>query len=41
MNLAISADHGLKLKEGKKRNEYLDLAEEAMEHEGNGDTDNS
>ena len=42
MDFAISTDHRVKLKEGKKRDEYLDLAKELKkkpkEYENDGDT---
>ena len=42
MDLAVPADHRIKLKESEKRDKYLDLARElkkkTMEHESGGDT---
>ena len=41
MELAISADHRVKIKESEKSDKYLDLARElkkASEHESDGDT---
>ena len=41
MDLAIPADHKVKIKENKEKNKYLDLARELkkdMKHEGDGDT---
>ena len=38
MDFTVPANRRVKLKEVEKKDKYLDLAEEAMEHEGNGDT---
>ena len=41
MDLAISADHRIKIKENEKRYKYADITRElkkAMEHEGDSDT---
>ena len=40
VDIAVPADHWVKLKEGEKRDKYLDLARElkTKEHESDGDT---
>ena len=41
LDLVVSADHWVKLKESEKKDKYLDLArelEKTMEHESDGDT---
>ena len=43
MNFDVSTEHGVKMKEGEKGDEYLDLVEnwkqKTMEHKCDGDTD--
>ena len=38
MDFTVPADHRVKLKESEKKDRYLNLAEETMEHEVDGDT---
>ena len=44
MDFAVSANHRVKLKEGEKREKYLDLArelEKKMQHESDSDTNSN
>ena len=38
MDFTVLADHRVKLKEGEKRDKYLDLDKEFIEHESDGNT---